>query len=210
MTQTKMAEDVTGLILSGGRGARMGNDDKGLQLLDGVPLAQRVLARLAPQVGHAAISANRNIAEYETLCVPVWPDDMPGYAGPLAGLHAGLARCKALYDTRYLATVPCDSPFLPQDLIERLMQALISRHADLAFAVTDGEGNGEAPHAHPVFALMRADLLPELTAYLQDGGRKVRAWQATQNSVAVHFPDSAAFRNINSLDDLRALEGVRA
>ncbi len=206
MTQTDMASDVTGLILSGGRGARMDNDDKGLQLLDGVPLVQRVLARLAPQVGKVAISANRNMAEYGAFGVPVWPDDLPDYAGPLAGLEAGLARCK----TRYLATVPCDSPFLPQDLIERLMQALISNRADLTYAATDGGGKDELPRAHPVFALMRADLLPELTAYLQAGGRKVRAWHTTLNSVAAHFPDSAAFRNINTRGDLRALEGVRA
>jgi molybdenum cofactor guanylyltransferase len=205
MTQTKMAADVTGLILSGGRGSRMDNVDKGLQLLDGVPLTQRVLARLAPQVGHVAISANRNLDEYGRFCVPVWPDDMPDYAGPLAGLQAGLARC----ETQYLATVPCDSPFLPLDLIERLMQALISNGADLAYAVTDGDGEKEL-RAHPVFALMRAGLLPSLTAYLQSGGRKVRAWQATLNSLAVHFPDSAAFRNINSRGDLRALEGVHA
>ena len=205
MTQTRIAADVTGLILSGGRGSRMDNVDKGLQLLEGVPLAQRVLARLAPQVGHVAISANRNMDEYSRFGVPVWPDDMPDYAGPLAGLQAGLARCK----TPYLATVPCDSPFLPPDLIERLMQALISSHADLAFAVTDGESKDEPPYAHPVFALMRAGLLPRPTAFLQDGGRKVRAWQAMQNSVAVHFPDRAAFRNINSRDDLYALEGVR-
>jgi molybdenum cofactor guanylyltransferase len=205
MTQTRIAADVTGLILSGGRGSRMDNADKGLQLLDGVPLAQRVLARLAPQVGHVAISANRNLDEYGRFGVPVWPDDMPDYAGPLAGLQAGLARC----NTRYLSTVPCDSPFLPLDLIERLMQALVSSSADLAYAVTDGDDEKEL-RAHPVFALMRADLLPLLTAYLQSGGRKVRAWQATLNSVAVHFPDGAAFRNINSRDDLRALEGERA
>ncbi|HEY8023871.1 MAG TPA: molybdenum cofactor guanylyltransferase MobA [Burkholderiaceae bacterium] len=214
-TQTAKADaesdvvgDVTGLILSGGRGSRMDNDDKGLQLLEGVPLVQHVLTRFKPQVKQLVINANRNIAEYRLFGVPVWHDDMPNYAGPLAGLQAGLARC----ETPYLATAPCDSPFLAPDLVERLMHALAANHADLAFAVTgsdDGRGENEQ-RAHPVFALMRADLLPQLTAYLLAGGRKVSAWQATLKTAAVHFPDSRAFRNINSHGDLRALEGANA
>lgn len=200
--------EVTGLILSGGRGSRMGNDDKGLQLLEGVPLVQHVLARLKPQVNQLVINANRNIAEYRLFGVPVWHDDMPNYSGPLAGLQAGLARC----ETPYLATAPCDSPFLPPDLVERLMHALVANRADLAFAVTGSDdGRGENEYcAHPVFALMRASLLPQLTTYLLGGGRKVSAWQATLKTTAVHFPDSSAFRNINSHGDLRALEGAKA
>ena len=111
--------DITGLILAGGRGSRMGGVDKGLQTHLGMPLAMHALLRLAPQVGEMMINANRNLGAYESMGVPVWPDALPDYPGPLAGFLAGLEHC----ETPYLASVPCDSPLFPEDLVARLAAA---------------------------------------------------------------------------------------
>ena len=194
-------ELITGLILAGGRGSRMGHVDKGLQPFRGVPMALHVMMRLSPQVGTLMINANQNLAPYEGFGVSVWPDELAGFAGPLAGLQAGLSHC----DTPYLVTAPCDSPFLPTDLVARLSQALLIEDADLAVAVT---GEGDTRQAHPVFCLLKSTLLPHLTAYLQGGGRKVDAWYASLKVVEVHFGDEAAFRNINTLEDLRKFEAI--
>lgn len=190
---------ITGLILAGGRGSRMGNVDKGLQLFRGAPMAMHVMLRLAAQVGPLMINANQNIGPYEGFGVPVWPDQMPDFAGPLAGLQTGLAHC----ETPYLATAPCDSPFLPDDLVARLYAGLEEWEADLAVAVT---GEGAERRAQPVFCLMKNSLLPHLTAFLQDGGRKIDRWYATLNVIEVPFPDEAAFRNINTVEELRQYE----
>ncbi len=190
---------ITGLILAGGRGSRMGNVDKGLQLFRGAPMALHVIMRLSPQVGTLMINANQNLGPYEGFGFPVWPDQISGFAGPLAGLQTGLAHC----DTDYLVTAPCDSPFLPENLVERLAEALGEQDAELAVAVT-GEGDTRQPH--PVFALMKASLLPHLTAYLQDGGRKIETWYRSLKFVEVRFEDEAAFRNINTIDELRQFE----
>lgn len=194
-------ELITGLILAGGRGSRMGHIDKGLQPFRGIPMALHVMLRLSPQVGELMINANQNLAPYEGFGVSVWPDELTGFAGPLAGLQTGLIRC----DTPYLVTAPCDSPFLPTDLVARLSQALLIEDADLAVAVT---GEDDTRQAHPVFCLLKATLLPDLSAYLQNGGRKVDAWYASLKVVEVHFDDEAAFRNINTLEDLRKFEAV--
>lgn len=188
--------DITGLILAGGRGSRMGSIDKGLVPLAGKPMVQHVMQRLQPQVQHLLINANQNQDTYAALGAPVWPDAMPDFAGPLAGLQTGLMHC----ETPYLVTAPCDSPFLPADLVARLAQALQAQDADLAVAVT-GEGDTRQPH--PVFCLAKASLLPHLSAYLEGGGRKVDRWYATLRVAEVHFADEAAFRNINTLAELR-------
>ncbi len=190
---------ITGLILAGGRGTRMGTVDKGLQMFRGAPMALHALMRLSPQVGYVMINANQNIAPYEGFGVPVWQDETQGFAGPLAGLQTGLIHC----ETDYLVTVPCDSPFLPADLVARLGAALEENDADLAVAVT---GEGETRQPHPVFCLARASLLPHLTLYLQDGGRKFDTWYSSLKAVEVHFEDENAFRNIYTLDELRKLE----
>jgi molybdopterin-guanine dinucleotide biosynthesis protein A len=192
---------ITGLILAGGRGTRMEHADKGLQAFAGMPLVQHVLSRLKPQVDQLIINANRNLDRYQQFEEPVWPDTMPDFAGPLAGLQTGLLHCS----TPLLASVPCDSPFLPLDLVERLHATLIATDAELAVATT---GNGDDRRTHPVFCLMKTALLPHLTSYLQGGGRKVSAWQATRKTVEVHFDDEMAFRNINSHDDLHRFEAV--
>ena len=125
-------QDITGLVLAGGRGSRMGGVDKGLQKHQGVTLAMHAMLRLAPQVGHVMINANRNLGAYESMGVPVWPDALADYPGPLAGFLAGLEHC----ETPYLVTVPCDSPRFPEDLVARLAHALAERDAEIAMATT--------------------------------------------------------------------------
>jgi molybdopterin-guanine dinucleotide biosynthesis protein A len=187
---------VTGLILAGGQGRRMGGVDKGLQPLRGRPLVAWVLERLKPQVAEVLINANQNQAEYAKLGCRVIGDEIGGFAGPLAGLHAGL---KANVHP-FLVTVPCDSPFLPTDLVRRLHAALVASHADLAVAKT-----GQQPH--PVFSLVRESLLHHLTEFLEGGGRKIDAWYASLKVIEVAFDDQPeAFSNINTREDLAAHE----
>jgi molybdenum cofactor guanylyltransferase len=171
----------------------MGSVDKGLQTLRGKPMVQHVLERFAPQVDEVLINANQNIDKYQILNHKVIADEIGGYAGPLAGLHRGLSA--AAHDL--IATVPCDSPFLPLDLIARLYAALNEQHADLTVART-----GDQPH--PVFCLTHKSVLPGLTAFLESGGRKIDAWYAALKVVEVRFDDEAeAFSNINTVDELR-------
>lgn len=190
---------ITGLILAGGRGMRMGGVDKGLRPFRDMPMALHVITRLAPQVGSLMINANQNLGPYESFGFPVWPDQLTGFEGPLAGVQTGLAHC----ETDYLVTAPCDSPFLPEDLVARLGDALAAENAEIAVAVT---GEGESRQPHPVFSLMKASLLPHLTAYLQGGGRKIETWYRSLRFTEVRFPDEAGFRNINTLEELRRFE----
>ena len=185
---------ITGIVLAGGQGRRMGGVDKGWVELAGVPMVVHVLQRLAPQVGEILINANQNLDRYRALGHKVFADTVGGFAGPLAGLHAGIAH--AARDL--VVTVPCDSPFLPLDLVDRLHAALVARGAQLAVARTFDQ-------PHPVFALARRDVLPSLTAFLEGGGRKIDAWYAALDVVEVAFDDEAeAFRNINTNDELLA------
>ena len=187
-------EKITGILLAGGQGRRMGGVDKGLVELDRAPMVAHVLARLAPQVGAVLINANQNLDRYRALGPPVVPDAVGGFAGPLAGLHAGLTRASG----ELVVTVPCDSPFLPLDLVARLRAALEREGAQLAVAKTFDQ-------PHPVFALVRRDVLPNLAAFLAAGGRKIDAWYASLRVVEVPFDDEAeAFRNINTADELAA------
>jgi len=186
--------DVTGVVLAGGQGRRMGGVDKGLVPLAGRAMAAHVIERLAPQVGAILVNANQNADAYAALGHPVVPDAVGDYAGPLAGLHAGLSRAS----TPFVVTVPCDSPFLPPDLVARLADGLVGAGAALAVARTFDQ-------PHPVFALMRRDVLPNLAAFLEGGGRKIDAWYANLAVVEVTFDDCAdAFRNINTRDELDA------
>jgi molybdenum cofactor guanylyltransferase len=196
---TIATEQITGLILAGGRGSRMGHVDKGLQPFRGAPMVLHVIMRLQPQVGALMVNANQNIGPYEGFGFPVWPDQLGGFEGPLAGLQTGLAQC----DTDYLVTAPCDSPFLPQDLVDRLGEALLAHNADIAVAVT---GEGDTLQPHPVFCMMKSSVLASLTIFLQEGGRKIDRWYRSLPFTEVHFPDEAAFRNINTLDELRRYE----
>jgi len=189
---------ITGLVLAGGRGSRMGGVDKGLQMFRGAPMALHVILRLTPQVGTLIINANQNIGPYEGFGYAVWPDQLSGFEGPLAGLQTGLSRC----ETSYLVTAPCDSPFLPDDLVSTLADALASADADIAVAVTE---EGER-RTHPVFSLMKTSVLPSLDAYLTGGGRKIETWYRSLPFVEVLFPDADAFRNINTVEELRRFE----
>lgn len=199
---------ISALVLAGGRGSRMGNVDKGLQRFGPSTMVEHVLARLRPQVGPVAISANRNLDAYRAFGVMVLPDEpadgVEPFAGPLAGLETGLRHCA----TPYLLTAPCDSPFLPADLAARLFAALQEADADVAYAATREPGKRAQPH--PVFCLVRADRLAQLSAYLQEGGRRVDGWYRGLKAVEVLFDDADAFRNINTLDELRELDASAA
>ena len=168
----------------------MGGVDKGLQLLRGKPMAQWAIERLAPQVDEVLINCNQNLEAYARFGRRLVPDEIRGFAGPLAGLHAGVkAAAHPL-----VVTVPCDSPFLPEDLVSRLNEYIEGK--DLAVART-----GDQPH--PVFSLVRRDVLDNLEAFLAGGGRKIDAWYASLRTVEVSFDDEAdAFRNINTLEEL--------
>jgi molybdenum cofactor guanylyltransferase len=188
--------EITGVILSGGQGSRMGGRDKGLQPFRGRTLIEWVLERIEPQVSEVLISANQNLERYLAFGHPVLTDRITGFAGPLAGLHAAMsqARCELV------VTVPCDSPFLPGDLVRRLAEALEQNSADVAVARSGAQ-------SHPVFCLCRASLLPHLTTFLAGSERKVDAWQRSLQCIEVRFDDQPqAFRNVNTLDELRALD----
>ncbi len=187
---------VAGVILAGGLGRRMGGVDKGLRPLRGKPMVQWVLERFSAQVDDLLINANQHLEEYSAFGYPVIPDRIAGFARPLAGLHAALsATSDAL-----VATVPCDSPFLPTDLVARLRQALLLKGADLASARAMGQ-------AHPVFCICRRAVLPGLSTFLQQGGRKIEQWHRTLEAVEVDFDDQVdAFGNINTPEELSRLE----
>lgn len=187
-----MISMISGVILAGGLGRRMGNIDKGLQELRGRPMVTWVAERLGPQVNELLINANQNLAQYATFGYSVVPDQIPDFAGPLAGLHAALSAAAH----PLVATAPCDSPFLPTDLVSRLHAALLAADADLAVARTFDQ-------PHPVFCLCQRKVLPHLTEFLQGGGRKVDRWYATLKVIEVTFDDEAeAFENINTRDEL--------
>ena len=196
--------DITGLILAGGRGSRMGGVDKGLQNFNGLPLALHTLMRLAPQVGRVMINANRNLSAYESFGAPVWPDVLADYAGPLAGFLTGLERC----ETAYLVTVPCDTPLFPHDLVARLAQALEAQQCDIAMAAAREEDN--QLRTQPVFCLMRVELLESLVQFTHGGGRKIDAWTAQRQTVIVTFDrpgdEARSFFNANTLAELHQLE----
>ena len=191
-----MNTSVTGVILAGGRGERMGNVDKGLQLLGGRCLIDWVLERFEPQVDDVLISANQNLERYLEFGYPVLSDRITGFAGPLAGLHAALTQARSAF----IATVPCDSPGLPLDLVSRLLAVLESSSSDMAVATMKDRRQS-------VFCVCRVSLLSSLQDFLEGGGRKVELWQASCRVIEVSFDDQpGTFHNLNTLDELRALK----
>ena len=191
-----MTPKITGLILAGGRGSRMGSVDKGLQLFHDIPMVAHVLTRFQPQVDEILINANRNTDKYAAFGHRVIPDAIDGFAGPLAGLHIGMKHATH----PLVATAPCDSPFLPLDLITRLSTAMHTAHADLAVAKTFDQ-------PHPVFCLVKTSLAPHLQSFLESGQRKIDKWYATLQVVEVAFDDEeAAFSNINTVEELKSFE----
>lgn len=198
---------VTGLVLAGGRGLRMGGVDKGLQDVDGKPLAWHVMRRLQFQCAQVSINANRNLQTYSTFGVPVWPDTVTEFAGPLAGFLTGLQECT----TPFLQTAPCDVPYFPSDLVQRLGQALTQQQADVAIACsTELDAQGEVfEQRHPVFCLMRSSLRDSLSDFMAKGGRKVEDWLGLHHCVRVTWSllstDLPFFVNLNTPQDLSQL-----
>jgi molybdenum cofactor guanylyltransferase len=187
---------VSAIILAGGRATRMGGAEKGLALLQNQPLIAHVINRLTPQVDEILINANRELKQYAAFNLAILQDENPDYIGPLAGFSLGLQHCQ--HD--YLLTVPCDSPLLPLDLTQRLLKAIKLHHADIAVATSAGNN-------HPVFSLCKKSVLPTLTNFINQGGRKVSAWQKSLNYIEVDFSDNdEAFINLNTLEDISALE----
>jgi molybdopterin-guanine dinucleotide biosynthesis protein A len=201
-----LTADITGLVLSGGQGLRMGGLDKGLQNLHGQALALRCLERLAPQVAQLAVNANRHLDDYARWPCEVWPDPQEAgeFSGPLAGFLAGLIRCQ----TPFLCTVPCDSPLFPLDLVRRM--ALSLSQADANIAVAAAMEDDRVLRAQPVFCLMKTEVRESLRAFLRSGRRKIDAWTATERTVLVRFDqpgdDPRAFVNVNTLEQLDQLE----
>jgi molybdopterin-guanine dinucleotide biosynthesis protein A len=199
---------ITGLILAGGKGSRMGGIDKGLQSFNGTPLTLHTLMRLQMQEGQPLseimIVANRNLSAYESFGVQVWPDSTDGFAGPLAGFLTGLERC----ETTHLLTVPCDSPLFPMNLAQRMLDAMEKEETDIAVAAAREEDG--SIRSQPVFCLMRVNLLESLVKFMQAGGRKIDAWTAQHSTVIVPFDtpdiDPRAFFNANTLEELYRLE----
>ncbi len=178
---------------------RMGGVDKGLQTLQDKPMIAHVILRLQPQVDRIMINANQNHDRYREFNLPVWSDVENNFAGPLAGMQAGLMHC----ETAYLLTVPCDTPMLPTDLVAKLARALEQSQADIAVANTK---NHDHLQRQPVFCLMKKTVLTNLTSALARGVRKVDQWLAENKTIDVVFDDEAAFANINTLEELQRSE----
>jgi molybdopterin-guanine dinucleotide biosynthesis protein A len=185
-------QDITGLILAGGEGRRMGGADKGLLPYAGRPLVEHAIERLRPQVAGLMISANRNLDSYRAYGHPVLVDAAEERLGPLAGLQAGLRACP----TSWLACVPCDVPQLPADFVAQLLAAATASASGLAVAATPAG-------MQPACLLCRRELLPALDAWLAAGERRVGGWCRAQDAVEVLFPDAAAFANLNEPDSLK-------
>ena len=196
MTAAVGRASITGLVLAGGRGQRLGGVDKGLQDWRGLPLVDHAIARLAPQVREVMISANRNTALYATRAARVLADASDDFPGPLAGILAGLRAA----GPPWLAVVPCDSPLLPTDLFARLARGL----ADARGAVVQRDHGADGLRLEPVCCLLATALADDLAAYLAEGGRKVEGWVA-RHATPVLFDraeDDAAFANVNTPADL--------
>lgn len=183
--------NVSAVLLAGGRSQRMGRADKGLMMLGEHPLAAHVLRLLRANAREVMISVNSSDPRWLDFGHPLLVDLMPGHPGPLAGLHAAMQQARH----PLLLSAPCDTPFLPHSLPAALLCALEQANADIAIACTQ-------TGSHPLCSLSKSSLLPDLEAYLLDGGRKVSAWHAQQKTVNVMFPDEQAFSNINTPDEL--------
>lgn len=211
------APRVGAVILAGGRGARMGGVDKGLQMFRGQPLFVHAIKRLHAQTLGTpvliAINANRHLEQYAQYGMPVCPDTVEGYAGPLAGFLAALDHCAQQGEKPdYLLTVPCDSPLFPLDLLERLARALTDAGGDIAMAsAPEAQDDGSVRiRTQPVFCLMRTGLRDNLRDFIATGGRKIDAWTGQQRQVIVAFnephDDPRAFFNTNTPSELQELE----
>ncbi|WP_397390372.1 molybdenum cofactor guanylyltransferase MobA [Polynucleobacter sp.] len=196
------SEHITGLILAGGRAQRMGGIDKGLIPFHDKPLIESAISRLKPQVSTILINANRSIAKYSHYGYPVLMDETPDFSGPLAGFSVGLKNCK----TPYLLTSPCDSPLLPTDLAKTMSVELEDNNLELVFA-SSKEADGKV-WSQPVFCLMKTSLQDSLNAFLSKGDLKIDRWFKELRSGTVVFENPQAFANVNTPEELAALEKV--
>jgi molybdenum cofactor guanylyltransferase len=200
MTSAIPCNDITAVILAGGKARRMDGQDKGLITLHGRPMVDYIIRALQPQAGHILINANRNAEQYAAFGLPVIADMLGDYFGPLVGMASGMNAT----DTTFIVTVPCDSPFIPDNLVEMLYRALAENEADISVA-HDGE------RMQPVFALLRCSLLPGLLAYLDEGGRKIDTWYGQQRLALADFSGSPdTFLNLNTPEDKGILENRMA
>lgn len=188
--------NITAVILAGGKATRMGGDDKGLINLNDKAMVEYVIDVLSPQVGSLLINANRNPEKYAQYGYPVITDQLEGFHGPLAGIASAMQ----VAETDYLLITPCDSPFLPGDLAQRLFHVLLSTKADISVAY-------DGARLQPVFALLKTMLLDSLSKYLQSGERKIDQWYKQHEMIAVDFSDKPdTFLNINSPEDISRIE----
>jgi molybdenum cofactor guanylyltransferase len=200
MTNATPTNDITAVILAGGKARRMDGQDKGLITLHRRPMIDYIIRALQPQAGNILINANRNAEQYAAFGLPVIADMLGDYFGPLVGMASGMNAT----NKTFIVTAPCDSPFIPDNLVETLYRALAENEADISVA-HDGE------RMQPVFALLRCSLLPSLLAYLDEGGRKIDTWYGQQRLARADFSASAdTFLNLNTPEDKVMLEGRMA
>jgi len=191
--EENMEITISAVILAGGLARRMGGADKGLQLWRGQPLFMHVYRRLASQTGFISINANRNQEKYTESGLPVFSDEAPGFQGPLSGILTALKRA----ETDFVLFVPCDCPLLPLDLLEKLKSAVEKNDVLIAYA-HDGE------REHPTCCLISPKISTALAAYLAQGERRMLQFMRQQHAIAVEFSEQkSAFRNMNSLEDLK-------
>lgn len=192
--------EITAAILAGGRGRRMEGADKGLVELDGQPLVAHILKAIRPQVGQVMINANRNTDDYAAYGFPVITDELENYQGPLAGFAAVMKQAS----TKYIVTLPCDGPYVPSDLVERLGSALEKDNAQIAVA-------HDGTRIQPVHAMISVSLLPSLQQFLDGGDRKIDLWYAKHSMSLADFSDiPETFSNINTPQDHNRIQAQKA
>ena len=193
------SDQLTGIILAGGRGVRVGGEDKGLLVFNGEPIVKKVFKSLNQQVHMVVVSANRHVEEYQSFGVPVVKDRLPDYQGPLAGIEAALTVCM----TPYALVVPCDAPFIRHDLAQKLYDKMEETNVNIVFAQSY-TAQGEVA-AEPTFALIRSCMLSHLRAYLDSGKRKVLGWYELTDHASVLIDDPLCFANANTPEDFDRL-----
>ena len=200
MQKTHAAPAMTAVILAGGKARRMAGRDKGLISIAGKPMIEYVIEAISPQISHLLINANRSQNDYAHYGFPVIADAPAGFHGPLAGMASALQ----VTETAYMLALPCDSPYAPCDLAQRLYESLLSENAEISVA-HDGR------RLQPVFCLLKRSLLPSMRAYLESGERKIDRWFARHNMAITDFSDKRqAFININSREDIVRIEAELA
>ena len=197
----KRAPAILGVILAGGQARRLGGGDKALQEVAGRPLLGHAIERLEPQCSRIAINANGDPARFAAFGLPVVPDTVEGFAGPLAGVLAGLDWA-AEQSAEHIVTVAADTPFFPEDLVQRLQAAARVEGTPIALAATPDPERGK--NRHPTFGLWPVALRDDLRATLEDGVRKVVLWTDRHGAAEALFPADPIdpFFNVNTPDDL--------